>query len=70
LSNTSPTSQLVTISQAARILHVSAEWVRHLEASGELAAEGVGGMRVFRLADVTALAAKRAEHRDEIRSRR
>lgn len=70
---TDPDQQLLSVSEAARILTLSADGVRYLERTGEIAAVRTqGGVRLFRLGDVMALAVKRAaEHRGyEFRGRR
>jgi excisionase family DNA binding protein len=62
---------VMTASDAARILGVSVDMVRLLAKSGELSCTStIGGMRLFRRADVTALARRRERKRSGTRLRR
>jgi excisionase family DNA binding protein len=55
----------VTVSEAARLLDVSADTVRRWEAAGILAARRTGtGVRIFARADVQRLATERARRRE------
>ena len=52
--------QFLSVSEAARVLGMSADWVRLQEKSGRLEAiKSAGGIRLFLLEDVQKLAAKR-----------
>ena len=60
-------NDLMTPSDAARILGLSADSVRVLSDSGRLPAmRTVSGRRLFRRSDVDRLAAQRAQHADEV----
>ena len=62
---------LMTASDAARILGVSVDMVRIWAKSGELSCTStIGGMRLFRRADVTAFARRRERQRSGTRLRR
>jgi excisionase family DNA binding protein len=63
-------NDLMTPSDAARILGLSADSVRVLSDSGRLPAmRTVSGRRLFRRSDVDRLAAQRAQHADEVASK-
>ena len=54
-------TRLLTVGEAARHLDLSPDGVRHLESTGQLTAQRTErGLRLFRLADVMKLVAKRA----------
>ncbi|MBW8885978.1 MAG: helix-turn-helix domain-containing protein [Planctomycetia bacterium] len=62
---------LMTASDAARILGVSVDMVRLLAKSGELSCKStIGGMRLFRRADVVELGRQRERKRSGTRIRR
>ncbi|MCP3167832.1 helix-turn-helix domain-containing protein [Myxococcus qinghaiensis] len=64
-------NQLMTPSEAARILGLSPDMVRVLHRRGQLAAECTEtGRRLFRRADVEALAAERAKNEKKGKSQR
>jgi len=52
----------LSVSEAARVLGMSADWVRLQEKGGKLKAiKSAGGIRLFALEDVQKLAAERRE---------
>lgn len=52
--------RFLSVSEAARVLGMSADWVRLQERTGKLAAiKSAGGVRLFALEDVQRLAAER-----------
>jgi excisionase family DNA binding protein len=64
LSKTADPNDLMTASDAARIIGVSADMVRLLARGGKLAfTSTIRGVRLFRRADVDALAVRRAREK-------
>jgi excisionase family DNA binding protein len=61
-SRKSHPDDLLTVADAAQLLRLSVDMVRHLENAGRLPAlRTVKGMRLFKRVDVEALAAQRRE---------